>query len=88
MPKSKRDAEGDALAALHAEVSGSSGYRVQRDGSDHSEATARRLKSLESRGVVMFVAGTGWVDSSSAVRRFVETTGLEDYLKKRFPEIG
>ncbi len=77
MPLSKQKAKRNYLADLHARVSHAKGFRPRdlKPGEAPCDV-ARGLKALETRGLVMFVPGVGWVDSEPAIRRYRENTGL------------
>lgn len=78
MPRSKPAEQKRQLADLHARVSHAKGFRPQHvPGGESPARVVRALKELESRGLVMFVPGVGWVDSEPAIRRYREHTGLD-----------
>ena len=81
MPISKQKATRKYQAALHARVSASGGFRPRdlRDGERPCDV-ANGLRELEARGLVMFLPGTGWIDSEPAVRRYRDRTGLGTLL--------
>ncbi len=81
MPIGKQKAARMYLAALHARVSASGGFRP-RDLRDRERPcnVANGLRELEARGLVMFLPGTGWIDSEPAIRRYRDRTGLASLL--------
>ena len=72
MPESKSNATSREMNELHQRIAKASGFRPKDllPGEKPAEV-ARLMRSLEKRGMVVFVDGVGWVDSSSAIKRYL-----------------
>lgn len=71
MPQSKMSKKRRFLATLHERVSKLSGFRpVNLLPGENPTDVANGLRELESRGMVMFLTGTGWIDTEPAIRRY------------------
>ncbi len=84
MPVSKKPFTQNQLAKMHARVAVARVFGPQNLARDENKhVVAGLLKSLELRGLVVHVDGHGWVDTSTAIERYGEYTGIKELAKSK-----
>lgn len=78
MPESKQAKEKREQYDLHSLIGYSNGFRVSK--ADFPKV-GHHLKELEKKGFILFVPGVGWVDSTPALRRHTEASGVSKQVE-------
>jgi hypothetical protein len=81
MPVSKKPFTQDLLAKMLARVTAARVFGPQNmERGENQAQVAGLLKTLEARGLVVYVEGHGWVDTSTAIERYSEYVGVGELL--------